>query len=850
MHSDARARLPNLVAVRGRSLLLILAFGCGPAWCASSLGQDLTPIPAFPLVQSPLALVQPAVPQMPLTVVGPRGALLGQQNGVIESWIFPVKLFTNFRISAKLKDYAVPIDVNRLAAVVDVQPDRTTITYSHAAFTIRQIMFTPREAANGTGAVVVFQIDSVRPLKLIFSLTPEVKRAWPAPNYGPPSPEWVPSKDDSGFYILHTDSPDLAAGLAIPGAHPGILAPYQERPHSYPLQFILDYDPQRDRDSYFPLLMTVGNTAATATKSALTAALHALDGNVAQLYRDTASYHSRFFDHRVTIETPDSRLDLAYRWALIAMDDDRVRLYTDGEMGLAAGFYPSGDSARPGFGWFFGRDALWTVYALDAEGDFSTAREAMEFLMKRQRADGKMMHEYAQTAEAVDWKSFPYEYAAADATPLLLMAAADYLDASGDLKFVRGHWPQIQKAWRYETTHDSADGIYNNSNGTGWVESWPGGMPRQEIYLAALDVQASTAMGRLAAAEGDRTTADQARTRAAKIGGAVQKEYAMEPGFYAFSRNANGSLDTTATIYPAVAWWDGSYALPKSDAMFSRWASREFSTDWGTRDLSEDAAFYDPISYHQGSVWPLFTGWASVAEYRAGRSLSGYAHLMQNADLTFAQDLGAVTELLSGAFYQTLGRSTSHQLWSSAMVVSPMLRGMFGLEWDAAAKTLYVTPHLPAAWDHAVLRHVALGASSFDLEFQRHLGQMVVTAHGDLQGVRLASHADGVEVREGGVSLRIPLPPVEVEISAALPEPGSRTAMAKVLAETHTPHSLRLLLQGQSGSTLTMLLRRNGMDGKIATQGGDLKTDSAGEHLIVQFPNGAGYRQQPVEVTW
>ena len=223
---------------------------------------------------------------------------------------------------------------------------------------------------------------------------------------------------------------------------------------------------------------------------------------------------------------------------------------------------------------------------------------------------------------------------------------------------------------------------------------------------------------------------------------------------------------------------------------------------------------------------------------------------MPNADLTFAQDLGAVTELLSGAFYQTLGRSTSHQLWSSAMVVSPMLRGMFGLEWDAAAKTLYVTPHLPAAWDHAALRHVALGASSFDLEFQRHLGQMVVTATGDLQGVRLASHADGAEVREGGVSLRIPLPPVEVEISAALPEPGSRTAMAKVLTETHTPHSLRLLLQGQSGSTLTMSLRRNGMDGKIAAQGGDLKTDSAGERLIVQFPNGAGYQQQPVEVTW
>ena len=805
---------------------------------------------AFPLNQSSMALVQAAIPRMPLTVVGPRGALLGQQSGVFESWIFPVKLFSDFRISAHLEDYPVPIDVNRLASVVDVEPDHTTITYSHAAFTIRQIMFTPRQAANGTGAVVLFQVDSVRPLQLTFNLTPEMKRAWPAPNYGPPSPEWVPAEDGSGYYILHTDSDDLTGALAIPGAHPGILPPYQERPHVYPLQFILEYDPQRDENRYFPLLMTAGNSAQTAKAAALSASLQSLAKNIPEMYRQTASYESHFFDHRLTIETPDPKLDLAYRWALVAMDDDRIRLYTDGEMGLAAGFYPSGDSARPGFGWFFGRDALWTVYALDAAGDFSTAREAMEFLLKRQRTDGKMMHEYAQTAEAVDWKSLPYEYAAADATPLLLMAAADYLSASGDLPFLRDHWPQLQKAWQYETSHDSADGIYNNSNGTGWVESWPGGMPKQEIYLAALDEQASTAMSALAAAEGDQAVARQAQARAAQIRAAVPKEYQGNSGFYAFSRNANGSLDKTATIYPAVAWWDGNYSLPNSGAMFSRWASKEFSTDWGTRDLSEDARFYDPISYHQGSVWPLFTGWTSLAEYRTGRTLSGYAHLMQNANLTFAQDLGAVTELLSGAFYQTLGRSTSHQLWSSAMVVSPLLRGMFGLQWDAARKTLSVTPHLPATWDHATLHHVALGASIFDLQFQRHAGEMDITADGDLHGARLASSVPGTHIGKAGNSLRVPLPAVEVEVPSTLPEPGSRTAMAKVVTETYSGHSLRLVLEGQGGSKLSLPFRRNGTAGKLIVQGAVVNGGSARESLLVQFPAGEGYQRQQVSIGW
>jgi len=55
---------------------------------------------------------------------------------------------------------------------------------------------------------------------------------------------------------------------------------------------------------------------------------------------------------------------------------------------------------------------------------------------------------------------------------------------------------------------------------------------------------------------------------------------------------------------------------------------------------------------------------------------------MQNADLTWSQDLGSVTELLSGRFFQPLGRSSAHQLWSSAMVISPVVRGLLGLTWD------------------------------------------------------------------------------------------------------------------------------------------------------------------------
>lgn len=743
----------------------------------------LAPVPAFPLATfesvGGLVIHQRSSALQPFTVAGECGAFVGQGDGSFEAWAWPVKLLSHMRITAQLRDYTVPINVNDQSAEIAVQPDHTTLTFSHAAFTVREVLFATQCRQPGdAGVVAMFQISSTRPVALTFSFTPELKRMWPAPNYGAPSPEWVPAQR-GGYYILHTDSDDLAGAVAMPGTEPGILAPYQERPKDYPLQLVLRYDPARDGDRYFPLLMAAGTSKATATKAALTAQLASLGSGVRQLYENTAHYYQHFFETRLVAETPDPRLNQALKWAEISIDQLRVRHDSEqygSEVGLVAGLYSSGDSNRPGFGWFFGRDSLYTLYAVDSYGDFALVREELDFLLKRQRADGKIMHEYSQTAELVDWPHMPYEYAAADSTPLLLMLLRDYARRSGDVAYVQQHWSQIEKAWEFERTHDSdGDGIYDNAQGTGWVESWPPGMPHQEVYLAALDVQASHAYAQLATLAGkpDNGAAARAKTVAATL----EREYkpAGADGVYAFSYNGAGKVDTTATIYPAVAWWDGTYSLPASEGMFRRWASSEFSTDWGTRDLGEHEALYDPMSYHQGSVWPLFTGWASLAEYRAGRSLAGYAHLMQNADLTWAQDLGAVTELLSGKYFEPLGRSTTHQLWSSSMVLSPALRGLFGLSFDAAMNTLMVSPQLPAEWPGATLRHVPVGEGKrVTLVFHRESTAMTVRMEADGGALPKLAGPVGSQMRDG--VLRLPLPGAELGIQAELPLPGAQTA--------------------------------------------------------------------------
>jgi hypothetical protein len=220
---------------------------------------------------------------------------------------------------------------------------------------------------------------------------------------------------------------------------------------------------------------------------------------------------------------------------------------------------------------------------------------------------------------------------------------------------------------------------------------------------------------------------------------------------------------------------------------------------------------------------------------------------MQNAGLTWAQDPGAVTELLSGEFFAPLGRSTSHQLWSSAMVISPVLRGVFGLAWDAPAKKLMVSPSLPAEWDEAKLHHLPLGSSDLDLQMKREGPWLLVRASGD---VLLGSLTPGASISGG--HLRIPLPAVEVGIPHALPQPGAITQQMKVLDQQYSKNELTLRLSAIAGTHQAIDLRVNDPKAKIHLEGADSSqpTDSPLRTLQVDFGPGDGYVEKTVTITW
>ena len=868
-------------------------------------------IPSIPFDNSGPVIHSHAGPAKPFTVAGERGVVLGQQDGTFEAWILPVKILSHLTIEANVEGYTVPIDVNQQAAEIEVRPDRTTLTYSHIGFTIRQIMFSPNAPPAGSGAqtgpMVLFEFDCVRPTDFTFRFTPELRWMWPQRNEGVPGVEWVPgapsgqatANGTSGYYILHSDYPDLAAAIAIPGATSGILAPYQERPQVHPIELKLHIDPARDHGRLFPLLMAVGTTPATAANSALAATLTQLNAGIADAYQNHADSYKKLLANSVSIETPDKALNEAFQWAVVSIEQLRAKALPAGEAALVAGYYASGDSARPGFGWFFGRDALYTLYAVNGYGDFALSKAELEFLIRRQRADGKIMHEYSQTAAAIDWQSFPYMYAAADSTPLFLMAIADYVRSSGDVAFLTAHRDAIEKALAFETTHDTdGDGIYDNSQGTGWVESWPGGMPHQEIYLALLDQQASAAMAQIEDLLKDSIKSAAAQGRAEKIAATINSEYYdPEKGCYAFSHNADGSQDRTSTVYPALAWWSsnpksGKSILAHSEDCLRQLASHKLNTDWGLRDVANDEKFYDGMSYHQGSVWPLFTGWAALAEYRGGQPLAGYQMLMENANLTRAQDLGAVTELLSGDYFVPFGRSTSHQLWSSAMVITPTLRGLFGIDIDAQTKTITVNPHLPAEWDYANVLNLQIASGSGWLHFERMPGHWEVRLNSTQEDDwHLRSDIPGAtfgpldmklskklrEVLYQG--LRIPVPALEVEYSLGdinpiervesllpirPPIPGARTSKFRFLDAENGDHTLVLTAEGLAGSSGIVRLFRHGhfipkahvepntaADASISFRACDADLYACTSlPLIFNFPPGEGWQTIKITLTW
>lgn len=793
-----------------------------------------------------------------ISALGTRAGIFGNEQGTLEAWVYPWKILRDFHLRIHIDGATLPAEA--LARTLIVHPESTTIVYSGDVFSIRETLFAP---VHECGAIIAFEVDTALPLEIEAVFGRDFQLEWPATLAGV-GQEWDPTLrafrfgEESGKFEALVGSPTAVKGS-------------EEYSSNY-------FSSQQDSI----LLGATGKgietkliviTAGSEGPAALARLYDHLAKDYPELLRSSAAYYRDYLEHTVNLKLPDAQLETAYDWAKVSMLQGFVQNPFLGE-GLVAGFNTSGNDYRPGFAWFFGRDAEWTSLALDAEGDFLSVRNALEFLSKYQRPDGKMPHEIAQSASFTDWfKSTPYAYASADATPLFVIAVNDYVTHSGDVQFAQQKWDNLWRAYEYLRFTNDAQGLAQNSGvGTGWIEGGPLYPVRTELYQASLGVEATRALSHLAYLLGKQDLAKELEQTFARQKPLLDKTFwSAEKRIYAYALDTNGNRVEVASVLATVPMWFTQLNGDQARSMIDELARPDHQTDWGMRILSSQDPKYNPGGYHYGTVWPLFTGWASIGEYRYHRPFPAYSNLRANALLTLNGSLSHVAEVLSGDYFQTLATGTPHQVWSAAMVVNPLLSGLLGLQGDATSCQLKFAPHIPADWSSFSVNNVRFGGVALNLNYKRTPDSIRLELHSagtgrcslqfspatslraKITAVRLNGRALQFQIEANSsdqhVTVNVPIMgdenTIEIQMknnfelgeASTLPALGSTSRGLRVLSESWSPDrdTLTLLLAGAAGESYELFAWNP--DQISSLEGAELEKKAGAEAKVhVQLP--------------
>lgn len=730
-----------------------------------------------------LELSRPIRPWEFLPVTGTRAALFGHESGQMEAWIYPLKLLRDFRLVFHEGDHAIPAEV--LARTIIVRPESATIVYSSDTFTVRETFFVP---VKEQGAVISFDVQTEQPLEIEARFVRDFQLEWPAA-IGGTFIEW--DKNLRAFALSEETRKFVGLVGSPTAAEPG-------------MEFDTNYfDSQantirlgvtnKGKDQKLIVISGSmnGHTEAEATYR------HLLEDHK-ELRQESAKYYAGYLGDTVSVSLPDESLQQAYDWSRVSVLQGMVNNPYLGT-GLVAGYRTSGESARPGFAWFFGRDSMWTSFALNSVGDFADTRTAIDFVSKFQREDGKIPHEISQSASLVDWfKKFSYGYASADATPLYIIAMNDYVAQSGDVDFAKQKWDSLWKAYQFlKSTYDSQGVPQNLGIGHGWVEGGPLLPVKTELYQSGLGAVALSALANLADATGHGDVSGTLRQEFEQHRTLIEKAFWLpDKKRYAFALDREGKPVDELSVLATVPMWFGLLDEHNTDATITQLADSDHQSDWGMRIISDRASRFSGGGYHFGSVWPLFTGWASVGEYRYHRAIPAYENLRANALLALDGSLGHVTEVLSGDVYQPLSTSSPHQIWSAAMVVSPILRGMFGLSTDAKTQTVTFSPHIPADWSSFSVRNIRVGDSRLNLIYAAKPG--AITLETECTG-----NAPCNILFKPAISLR-------AHVASVTSGPAARRrAIPFHVTATDADQHVEIQTKGSSKAVITILLRDN-----------------------------------------
>jgi len=426
---------------------------------------------------------------------------------------------------------------------------------------------------------------------------------------------------------------------------------------------------------------------------------------------------------------------------------DLRALYTNTEGGaiLAAGI--------PWYVTVFGRDALIASHQLLMVNP-RPAREALELLAAKQgtRVDdwrdeqpGKILHEIRQgeLARAGVVPHSPY-YGSVDATPWFVILYAMHFRWTGDLAFAEKLLPAAEAALGWIDRDGDLDGdgfveyLTRSPGGIrnqGWKDSHDsvvhadGRLAEPPIALAEVQAYVYLAKQRMADVYRALSRPDDARRlqdQAAALRRRYNEAFWMEDEqFFAEALDADKKQVRTVTSNPGHGLYCGIVDEEKAVPLAKRLLSPDMFSGWGIRTMSKAAAAYNPMSYHNGSVWPHDNALiaAGLKRYRFARSTNRVATAL--FDAAVQADYLRLPELFCGFTRRTPNRPVSYpiacspQAWAAG---SPylMLQALLGISARAHENLLTVNlPHLPTWLNTVEVRNIVVGDSRISVVFRR-----------------------------------------------------------------------------------------------------------------------------------